>query len=214
MTKQVTNFIELRFPEDISYGSVGGPEYFNNIIESINFTELRAPKSTISRMRYNVTPGINTSKKLEKIIAFFRTCRGRLIGFRYKDWMDYTATTENIAVCDGVCKNFQLSKKYTIDNTKFANGAYIEYIRIINKPVEGTVRVFANSSELDKSAYTLDYTTGIIYFSEPPQKDTIITASFEFDVPVRFDIDYMPITLEGDDLYSCCNIQLVEIMRQ
>jgi uncharacterized protein (TIGR02217 family) len=38
-----------------------------------------------------------------------------------------------------------------------------------------------------------------------------ILTNFEFDVPVRFDIDYLPISIDGKNLYSCKEINLVEI---
>lgn len=44
---------------------------------------------------------------------------------------------------------------------------------------------------------TVDDTTGQISFTTPPPQDSIITASCEFDVPVRFDTDELDIQAEA-----------------
>ncbi|WP_272940961.1 DUF2460 domain-containing protein [Candidatus Midichloria mitochondrii] len=38
-----------------------------------------------------------------------------------------------------------------------------------------------------------------------------IFASFEFDVPVRFDNDYLHISIDDAHVHSCSNINLIEI---
>ncbi|MDZ5762135.1 DUF2460 domain-containing protein [Candidatus Cyrtobacter comes] len=204
--KQIVNFIEERFPEDISYGSLGGPEYINNVIESLNFNEIRMPKCTNSRMRYNIMPGIKNQEQLDILISFFRICRGKLIGFRYKDWSDYKAKEEKLAICKGVETEFQLTKSYAIGN--------YTYVRKINKPVRNTVKILINNRVLENyDILKIDYSTGIFSFITPLLKGDVISAEFEFDVPVRFDTDYMPITMEGNNIYSCYNLNLVEIMQ-
>ncbi len=204
MMKPIVNFIEERFPEDISYGSLGGPEYVNNIIESLNFNEIRIAKCANSRMRYNIMPGIKNQEQLEVLTSFFRICRGKLIGFRYKDWSDYRANEKRFVVCNGIDSEFQLTKSYTIGN--------YTYIRKITKPVRDTVKIFVdNKIHSAPHVPKVDYSTGIFSFASPPLKGAVISIEFEFDVPVRFDTDYMPITIEGSNIYSCCNLNLVEL---
>jgi uncharacterized protein (TIGR02217 family) len=59
--------------------------------------------------------------------------------------------------------------------------------------------------------YTIDSTTGNITFTSPIKDGANIFANFEFDVPVRFDMDYLPISIDGKNLYSCKEINLIEI---
>ncbi|OCA05720.1 hypothetical protein wTpre_39 [Wolbachia endosymbiont of Trichogramma pretiosum] len=46
---------------------------------------------------------------------------------------------------------------------------------------------------------------------KPPAKGTIITASFEFNVPVRFDKDYPNASIDNYGSNSWNNIPLVEV---
>lgn len=48
-------------------------------------------------------------------------------------------------------------------------------------------------------------------FTRPPAKGAIITARFEFDVPVRFDTDYLNASIDNYGSSSCSNILLVEV---
>ena len=57
----------------------------------------------------------------------------------------------------------------------------------------------------------VDYTSGVITFVEAPAKDSTITADFEFDVPVRFDTDYLDLSIDSYNISSWQNIALVEI---
>jgi len=80
---------------------------------------------------------------------------------------------------------------------------------MIKKPVHGTVKIYLNGKE--ESEYSVNYSTGEITFMEPPVKDAIITASFEFDVPVRFDTDYLNASIDNYGSSSWSNIPLVEV---
>ena len=61
--------------------------------------------------------------------------------------------------------------------------------------------------------WTVDTTTGIITFASPPSVGTILTCGFEFDVPVRFDTDDLPVTLDIERLGSITSIPLIEVRR-
>ena len=72
--------------------------------------------------------------------------------------------------------------------------------------------IAANAVPLS-SGWTVDTTTGIVTFSAPPAAGVVITAGFEFDVPVRFDTDELPITLDIERMGSIASIPLIEIRR-
>jgi uncharacterized protein (TIGR02217 family) len=57
----------------------------------------------------------------------------------------------------------------------------------------------------------VNYSTGEIMFTRPLAKGAIITASFEFDVPVRFDTDYLSASIDNYGSSSWSNIPLVEV---
>ena len=50
-------------------------------------------------------------------------------------------------------------------------------------------------------------------FDAAPGAGVVITAGFEFDVPVRFDTDALDVTLDIERLGSITSIPLLEIRR-
>lgn len=194
-------FVETQFPTDISYGSSGGPEYATDVVVSSSGFERRNVNWEQARARYNVAHGVKTKAQLETLIAFFRARKGRAYGFRFKDWTDYQAT-ESLGLGDGLRTQFQLIKTYV-------NGATTE-TRIIQKPVVGTVQVFKNAS-LQSSGVSVDHATGVVTFAVAPTAGQIISASFEFDVPVRFDTDRLSASLDAYGIHSWLDIPLIEV---
>lgn len=194
-------FVEVQFPTDISYGSAGGPEYATDVVASASGYEQRNINWSEARARYNVAHGVKTKAQLDTLIAFFRARKGRAIGFRFKDWTDYQAT-ETLGAGDGVRTQFQLIKTYS-------SGAVSE-TRTIRKPVAGTVQVFKNAV-LQASGVSVDTTTGLVTFASAPAVGQVISASFQFDVPVRFDTDKLSASLDAYGIHSWLDIPLVEV---
>jgi uncharacterized protein (TIGR02217 family) len=195
------SFVEVQFPSDISYGSSGGPEYATDVVVSASGYEQRNINWAQARARYNVAHGVKTKAQLDTLIAFFRARKGRAIGFRFKDWTDFQAT-ETLGTGDGTRTQFQLIKTYV-------SGAVNE-VRIIKKPVVGTVQVFRNGV-LQASGVSIDTTTGMVTFSTAPTAGQSISASFQFDVPVRFDTDRLSASLDAYGIHSWLDIPLIEV---
>jgi uncharacterized protein (TIGR02217 family) len=80
--------------------------------------------------------------------------------------------------------------------------------------VEGTLLVAVDGAlQSEGTAFTCDYTSGMITFDVDrlPADDAIVTAGFEFDVPVRFDTDRLEISIEGFHHGSIPSIPIAEI---
>lgn len=195
-------FAEVQFPTDISYGSQGGPEYSTSVIALQSGHEKRNANWSVARARYDVSFGIQSQTQMDNLIAFFRAMRGRATGFRYKDWADYQGVGEVIGTGDDSTTMFQLIKTYSSGSESIA--------RSITKPVSGTVDVYIDSV-LQVSGVSVDTTTGVVTFATPPASSEIISADFEFDVPVRFEDDYLETTLEKLHEHSVKRINLVEV---
>ena len=195
-------FLDKRFPVDISYGSSGGPEYNTEILMTTNGFEYRNSKWKLPKLRFNVAIGIKNHKQMEQILAFFRNCKGRQTGFRYKDWSDFKCTQEPIQVINS--QRGQLIKTYTLDEKNFDR-------RTITKPVHGSVKVYLNSMQLKEDLWTVDYSTGEISFINKINSKMNITADFEFDIHARFDTDFLPVTVESYQFYSTPDIPVIEI---
>lgn len=195
------DFIEECFPSDISYGMSGGPRYCTEVVTSNSGKEYRNINLFTGRNRYNVAHGVRTKEQLDRLVNFFRSVRGKAIGFRFKDWLDYQVIGQEIAIADGERSQFQLIKTYQV--------ATMQEIRKITKPVADTLTIY-----LDDTPFTgahVDSSTGIITFRYPPKKGVKIKADFEFDVPVRFDVDHISAMLEGYGVHSVHDIALIEI---
>lgn len=195
-------FEEIQFPTDIAYGASGGPEYSTDIIEIASGHEQRNSNWQQARASFNVAHGVKTKAQLDALIAFFRARKGRANGFRFKDWSDYQATNTLIGAGDGSTTVFQLSKRYTSGSTTES--------RTINKPVSGTVTIYVDAVE-QVSGVTIDTTNGEITFASAPLNAEVITADFEFDVPVRFDTDRLSASLDQYGSHSWQDIPLVEV---
>ncbi len=198
----MTSFHEVQFPTDISYGSSGGPEYSTDIVITHGGHEQRNVNWAESRAVYNVTHGVKTQTQLDALIAFFRARQGRAYGFRFKDWSDYSATTQLIGSGTGALTIFQLVKNYTSGSETF--------VRTVNKPVDNSVSIYVDSV-LQTSGVSINYATGVVTFTTPPANGLAVTATFEFDVPVRFDTDRLSVSLDSYGVNSWNNINLVEI---
>jgi len=206
-------FHEVRFPANLSFGSIGGPERRTEVVTLANGHEERNSPWAHSRRRYNAGMGLRSLDDIETLIAFFEARQGEMFGFRWKDWADYKSCSPSgevhfedqaIATGDGAETAFQLVKAY-------ASGGE-SYARPITKPVAGTVRVGVAGTELQEAVhYSVDTTTGIITFTTPPDVGAGITAGFEFDVPVRFATDRIQTSVASFQAGEVPDVPVVEV---
>lgn len=204
-------FHEVRFPDDISKGSSGGPMRRTDIVELVSGFEERNASMANSKRVYDAGMGLRNVNDLHDVIEFWEARFGQLYGFRWKDWSDYkSCKTKNtpafgdqtIAVGDGTTTAFQLVKNYT-------SGGF-SYVRDIRKPVAGSVLIGVNGSAMG-SGWTVNTVTGIITFSSAPANGHAITAGYEFDVPVRFDAEQLTISIDAFNHGSIPQIAIKEI---
>jgi len=204
-------FHEILFPLDIALGSAGGPERRTEIVALASGREERNARWAHSRRRYDAGYGVKTLAALSEVIAFFEERRGMLHGFRWRDRLDHSSAAPGmevspfdqlIGVGDGETVTFQLAKTY--------GGAFAPYSRPIAKPVAGSVRVAVDGVELH-SGFAVDPATGLVTVAEPPAPGDTVTAGFLFDVPVRFDTDYLEVDLSAFAAGAIPKIPLIEI---
>jgi len=199
------DFDDVRFPEEISFGSSGGPMFSTDVVRMSSGFEQRNVNWSYPLERWNVAWGVKSPEDLALLVAFFYARQGRARGFRFKNQDDYFATLSEIGIGDSVEVLFQLVKNYTSGPRTFA--------RKISRPVATTVDIFVDAVlQTENVDYTVDYDTGIVLFASasiPPNND-VITASFEFDIPMRFDTDELPANLVTYEARAA-NVTLVEM---
>jgi uncharacterized protein (TIGR02217 family) len=208
-------FHEVRFPLSIGFGSSGGPERRTDVVLLASGHEERNSRWADSRRRYNAGTGVRSLDDLHALLAFFEERRGKLYGFRWRDRADWKscepgetpdASDQGIGTGDGANATFPLSKTY--------GGSSAPYVRTIAKPVEGTVRVAVDGDEQAVGVdFSVDHATGIVTFlaGHIPADEAVVTAGFEFDVPVRFDTDRIDVNLASFEAGDVPNIPIVEI---
>ena len=204
-------FIETpRFPANISKGSSGGPNYSTSIVPASSGHEQRNANWQFPIHEYETAYGVRGIHHLESLKAFFHVAKGRAHAFRFRDYADYKScpvqdaispTDQLIATGDGATLDFQLIKNYNVGPEAST--------RLIQKPVASTTRISLDAVE-QLSGWTVDTTSGVVTFSIAPADGALISAGYEFDVPVRFSEDHLPTQLEMYNVGSA-RVGLMEI---
>lgn len=207
------SFHEIRFPARLSFGSHGGPERRTDIVTLANGHEERNSPLAHSRRRYDAGIGMRSLDDIEALIAFFEARHGQLHGFRWKDWSDFKSCKPSqdigredqvIAHGDGQATVFQLSKTYRSGEQT--------YVRPIQKPVQGSVIVAVHGVDQTEGVhFELDDETGVLTFFAPPFDGAVISAGYEFDVPVRFDTDRIQTSMANFQAGEAPSVPVVEI---
>lgn len=187
------SFFEIQFPTDLSYGASGGPRFSTDIITVSSGYEQRNINWAKSRASYDVSHQVKTQVQLDELIAFFRNCKGKGIGFRFKDWTDYIVSTSNGRFVLLTATTFQMQKEYDVGGNTV--------LRSISKPVSGTISIVGGSGAV------VDNLTGIVTVSS----GTPTAWSGEFDVPCRFDTDEMQTSIDDFNVQSWNGIPIVEV---
>lgn len=207
-------FHEVLFPLDIALKSAGGPERRTEIVTLGSGREERNARWAHARRRFDAGYGVRSLEALAAVVAFFEERRGRLHGFRWRDRLDHASAStgapdaldQPLGTGDGARTDFALTKTY--------GAAHAPYQRPIVKPVAGSVRVAVGGVEQTEGvAFSCDPTTGIVAFlaGHVPGVGVAVTAGFLFDVPVRFDTDYLEVDLTAFAAGAIPKIPLIEI---
>ncbi len=206
-------FHEIRFPANLSFGSVGGPERRTEIVSLTNGFEERNTPWAHSRRRYDAGLGLRSLNDVAALIAFFEARAGQLHGFRWKDWADFKSCAPSgvpalddqvIGTGDGVTRVFGLSKLY--------RSGPAEYRRPVAKPVAGSLKVGVGGDEMTETVhYAVDYASGAVTFAAAPGPGAPVTAGFEFDVPVRFDTDRIAVSVASFQAGDLPQVPVIEV---
>lgn len=205
----VAPFAEVLFPARLAFGSSGGVERRTEVVTLASGFERRATPWADGRRRYLVGQGVRRLADAAELQAFFEARRGRLQGFRHRDFTDASsappgsppsATDQRIGTGDGTTVAYALAKTYGEGPDAYA--------RPIAKPVAGTVQVAVNGAA---AAFSVDTTAGVVTLAHAPAAGAAVTAGFLFDTPVRFDADRIDVTLESFDAARVVAVPLIEV---
>jgi uncharacterized protein (TIGR02217 family) len=221
-------FDETRFPTTEDYGYRGGPRFKTTLFIAKSGHEQRVANWSATKGMWTVGFKLRGISALTDLRDFFYARYGRARAFRFRDWNDYCSDMAGLAAYNlangttyggqgadidtlppegeltaqsigtGGNSPYQLIKDYT---------DLITFTKVIYKPVSGAVRLYDDGVEIT-SGVTPDYTTGLVTVS--PDASGAVTADFYFDIPVRFDTDYMDSEIEFFELNNWDGIPIVE----
>src|SRR3989338_4129989 len=98
-------FHEIRFPTNLSFGALGGPERQTEVVTLANGFEERNTPWEHSRRRYDAGMGLRSLDDVDALIAFFEARRGQLHAFRWKDWADFRSCKPSQTVSAPDCQS-------------------------------------------------------------------------------------------------------------
>lgn len=210
-----SGFHDVRFPIAVAFGATGGPERRNEIVRLTSGREKRNARFSQSLHRYDAATGLRSLADLYELIAFFEARRGSLHAFRFRDPFDMkscradqtpTALDQTLGTGDGARRRFALVKRY--------GDGEDAYSRAIRKPlVSGLLVAVDGAAKTTPAHWSFDDASGEIVFAPgaAPAAGKAVTAGYEFDVPVRFDIDRLEIGISHFKAGRIPSIPLVEV---
>ncbi|MGX0875922.1 uncharacterized protein (TIGR02217 family) [Roseovarius sp. MBR-154] len=189
--------LDIHFPRDIAQGCQGLIERRDEIVQLASGREESNQRWVDSRRSWSGGLAIRKAADLAAVVEVFEEARGRANSFHFRDWLDHrsaphgapitasdqpigqpaaTGTLYEVGAGDGARREFQLVKRY---------GAANPYLRPIALPDPASLRVAVDGAET--TAFALASPGGRITFDVAPPPGAVLTAGFEFDVPVRFE---------------------------
>ena len=206
------SFHEARFPAALSVGSSGGPERRTEIVTLSNgFEERNAPWAQ-SRRRYDAGLGVRSLDDLAEVVAFFEARHGQLHAFRWKDWTDFKSCLPSAQ--PGATDRAR-DRERSNDAVRPAQGLCLGRPDLPPRDRQAGRRQRGGGGERGGLAagtdFGVDHETGQVQLTAAPAAGAVVTAGFEFDVPVRFDTDRITTSLAGFAAGEIPSIPVVEV---
>lgn len=220
-------FHNVRMPKNLSYAYQGGPGFRTQVHVTDSGFEERVQRWLSARYVFVAQKNLRTPLDMHALLRFFLARRGAANVFRFKDLLDFTSNPsdgrtaphyqdQELGVGDGTTTVFQLRKQYDSGSETYVRNITHPVVDQASGGVPGdsmTVTVAFDGVE-QPTGWSVNGTTGEVTFTAAPGVGVLITAGFEFDVPVRFgvelDQEYSQ-TLEAFDAVSLPQIPLVEV---
>jgi uncharacterized protein (TIGR02217 family) len=189
-------FDDVLFPLALGREATVAPGFSTTILTSASGYEQRNVAWGAARTSYDVGPGVRSEADIATLLSFYRARGGPARGFRLRDPFDSRGVGELIGVGDGVTRRFELVRHY--------DGA----ARRITRPVPGSVTVAIDGVATQGFAIEPG---GVVLLDDAPATGVAVTATFEFDVPVRFAEDRLTVTRATFLAGEAASVPLIEV---
>jgi len=210
-------FHDVTLPDEFQYGSQAGAGFGTIVQQTASGHEIRVARQAQAVHRMSLRTELQTASQAKTLKAFALARRGSLHSFKIKDWSDYTSNADGessataldqvIGSGNGSTTTFQLVKRYETTGPN-------PYVRTITLPIAGTV--VAAVDGITTTAFTVSG-TGQIVFSAAPGNGTVITAGFQFHVPVRFTLDvdrWTRLQADAFNIWSLPSLDVQEVLNE
>lgn len=210
-------FHDVTLPDEFQYGSQAGAGFSTIVQQTASGHEIRVARQAQAVHRMSLRTELQTAQAAKTLKAFALARRGSLHAFKIKDWSDYTSASDGesaataldqvIGSGTGSATTFQLVKRYEVTGPN-------AYVRTITLPMTGTV--VAAIDGITTTAFTVSG-TGQIIFNSAPANGTVITAGFQFHVPVRFttDVDrWTRLQADSFNVWSLPSLDVQEVLNE
>jgi uncharacterized protein (TIGR02217 family) len=189
-------FDDVAFPLALGREAEVSPAFSTDVVEGAGGYEMRGARWDGARTRYDVGPGVRGEADVAALLDFFRARRGPARAFRLRDPFDHDAQGVTIGIGDGVTRSFALVKRYG------------DAARRITRPVAGSVGVTVDGRPVH--GFSLG-SGGVVTLDDAPVVGAIVTATFSFDVAVRFAEDRLSVSRATYLAGEAASVPLVEV---
>ena len=170
-----------------AYGWVGGPQGDTRIRRLNNRHERRnANGDDVCHVFTLPFANITNADYLAYLKAAHMAMWAQLHSFLVKDWSDYRATNESLGAAPAGTAAVQLTRSYHFGP--------VTRVREITKPIASGLVVRQNGSV---KAGAVDPLTGQFVPTTAWTEGAALTWSGEFRVPVRFNSDFLPMSIDS-----------------
>lgn len=188
-------FDDVAFPLALGRDVEVTPHFSTQIVTAAGGAEQRNVGWAEALSHYDVGPGLRSETDIAALLGFFRARLGPARGFRLRDPFDWQGRGEAIGTGDGATRRFALVRRY---------GAAV---RRITRPVADSVRV----AVAGRGAGFQLGDGGWVVLDSAPAAGAAVTASFDFDVPVRFAEDRLSVSRATYLAGVAASVPLVEL---
>ncbi|NRB10793.1 MAG: TIGR02217 family protein [Rickettsiaceae bacterium] len=194
------NFHDIRLPDFITAYAITRPVFSTKIVKTKSGREIRSNDSSNLQHRIIIKNCILSAAEFQQFYSFFIARQGRRYSFRFRNYLNYQVFDQVIGEGDDKTNKFQLMINYS--------DKIIPLQQKITKPILKTLSLAIDSNTINTE---VDKYTGIVTLNKPLKKGSKLTASFEYDLVMRFAQDDFDITYQPCGAVALSEIELIEV---
>lgn len=211
-------YLDILFPEDISFGGRRLTRYSTTVVRSKSGVEQRNKNWAFPLVGWEFDLSSWDEIRREELADFLEAIEGKYDTFRFKDPRDFYAggeiddlenftpvTPQPFAVGDGETVAFQLRKS----RTKGAKTVW----RKVTKPDLASFSLYVDVALVDPADYSVDAVTGLVTFNEAPADEAVIAWAGKYWIEARVDSDDVTEVFESFTTGEFTSIVILEVRR-